>query len=182
MKRTEVVSTITATDRIPKQRYVMRVCGTKFGPSGSSGNPMITLEFEILGTGDNKDVVEVGDRKINVAGYRLRQYYVTSSIADPSTNGEKMGRVFDLFAACGIPKEEIDENNPPHGELLNAVVDAILYSKKDLKFSDPTAEDLAAGRKVGAPIKDSSGNPLEFFKVEIDKLLGPCQYEGSRAF
>ena len=182
MKRTEVVSTITPSDRIPRGRYVLRVSGTKFGPSSSSGNPMITLEFEILSTGDGKDVVEVGDRKINIAGHRIRQYYVTASVADPSTNGEKMGRVFDLFAACGLQKEEIDENNPPHQELLNATVDAILYSKKDTKFSDPTPEDLAAGRKQGAPIKDSSGQPLEFFRVEIDKLLGPCQYEGNRQF
>ena len=182
MKRTEVVSTITAKDRIPKGRYILRVCGTKFGPSGSSGNPMITVEYEILCTGDGKDVVEVGDRKISIAGYRFRKYYITMIAGDPASISEKMGPVFDLFAACGIPKEEIDENNPPHGELLNATLDAILYSKKDPKFSDPTPEDLAAGRKNGGPIKDSSGNVLEFFQVEIDKLLGPCHYEGSRAF
>src|SRR5512137_726285 len=97
MKRTDTVGTLTNADRIPRDRYILRVLTAAFGQSQSSGNPMITVEFEVLSDNEGSDTVLVGDRRLNIAGKRIRQYYLTKVLTDESKTPEKMGRVFDLF-------------------------------------------------------------------------------------
>ena len=173
MKRTDTVGTLTNADRIPRDRYILRVLTAVFGTSQSSGNPMITVEFEVLSDKEGSDTVLVGDRRLNIAGKRIRQYYVTKVLTDESKTPEKMGRVFDLFERCGCPQDDIDENNPDVKQLENKTVEAILYSKETTKYKDPTPEQRAMGQRVGDPILDSNGNPVIVYDLAIDSILGP---------
>jgi hypothetical protein len=177
MKRSDTVASLTNQDRLPRDIYRLRVLSAVFGQS-SKGNPMITLEWEILSDKDGNDSVQIGDRKVTIAGKRITQWFpVLVKDADGNTDQHKtglaQGRVFDLYEKCGHQLDEIDENNPDVRILVNCVVEAVLYSAENTKFKDPTPEQRAAGARVGDVIKDANGQPVKVFQPAIDMIVGP---------
>ena len=162
MKRTDTVAQLGPQDRLPRDRYILRCLTATFGMSQNQ-NPMITVDWEIVSDASGSDTVQVGDRSFNIAGKKVRKWYLTRNMAD----------VFDLFDACGCTKDEIDENNPPVQELVGKTVDAILYTKESPKFKEPTLEQRAQGAKVGDPILGADGQPIKFCEIVIDRVLGP---------
>lgn len=69
--------------------YANRITGASFSPSKSSGNPMVTVECEVV----TPQEVEVGGEQVNIAGVSTTNYFVTTVI-DPKTKtvDEEIGR------------------------------------------------------------------------------------------
>lgn len=172
MKRTDLTQQLSNQDRLPRDVYRIRVLTAVFGMS-SKGNPMITVTWEILSDKDGSDVVQIGDRKFNIAGKQITQWFPTAVIGDLVKTEAAQGRVFDLYEKCGVPQDEIDENNPDVSILQNKVVEAILYSQENKKYKEPTAEQRAQGAKVGDVIM-VDGKPLVIYQPAVDMIIGPA--------
>ena len=53
--------------------FVNRIVEAEFGESKNSGNPMVTLELEVVTPAE----VEIGGVMYNIAGVGCKQYYTT---------------------------------------------------------------------------------------------------------
>lgn len=180
MRRESTVSNLTNADRLPTDRYKIRIVGRPvFGESKSSGNPMVTVDFEILSDSEGSDTIKIGDRSFNIGGRRIQKapgagYYTVKNLKDPSKDSRNMEALFDLFDKAGVPTEEIDENNPDLSPLEVRSIWAILRSDESIKCKEPTLEQRALGKRYGDPIKDADGNDVKIYTVVIDTLLQPA--------
>ena len=73
--------------QFPSDNFILTCVDAAFGPSASSGKPMITLECEIK----SPETVTVAGEEYNVAGQKVgKLYYVTTSIdADGNVDIQK---------------------------------------------------------------------------------------------
>jgi len=146
-KRSEVVNN-SFNAPLPKASYILRVLKAELTVSKSSGNPMTTLEAEIICRGDGATVVECMGQKVNAAG-RKTTYYI------PYTE-KSQTQVFEFYDKMGIHLDELDPENPPSPELLKSLTfEAILSAEPDIPRMAPRP-----GQAVGDPIKDSNGKEI----------------------
>lgn len=160
--------------QFPQDNYLVRCTSAIFGPSKSSGKPMITMEFEIL----SPEVVEIGGEQYTVAGVQTRPYYqVTQSIdGDGNLDAEKTETIKEnldkVCEAFGIPPIDNPENPVIEG-FVGKVVWALLNSEKFEKRRSPTAAQLAKGEKVGDILKNPiTGEPLVSYSPKIERFFG----------
>jgi hypothetical protein len=164
----------------PKDRYTITCIEETFDTSKSSGNPMLTQTWEIVAP----EFVEQGDRKINVAGAKITRYCTTKvkstkeELAEgaPEWNAEKSdkawGRYHDELIMLGYDDQgEVDDKNPPCFH-KGKTVDAIVYAKADVARKSPTPEMLRKGIRQGEAIKDSEGNDVVTYQLNIETILG----------
>lgn len=188
-KMNEGVSGWNNKTPFPKDRYTICCIEEDFAPSKSSGNPMLTRTWEII----NPELVQIGDRQVNVAGAKIIQYRTTKVKSTKDEIEEGMGpwneqssdKAFggfrDELLTLGFDSEgEIDDENPPVFA-KGKTVDAIVYAKEDKARKSPTAEQIRK-RQQGDPILDADGNEVVTYQLQLDTILGLASKQVGVAF
>ena len=176
IKRDQVINSAFNAP-FPKNRYVLRGIKSTTGISKSSGNPMATIEVEIVCNGSGNDIVEFEGQKVNVAGRKFVYYLVYTE--------ENAQNVFDFFNKLNQPIEEFDPQNPPNTDFIKGLTfDAILSTQPNIPRHPP-----GPGKKVGDPIKDANGKDIvNGYSVsnQLSDILGlaeiPTKSSEDRAF
>lgn len=174
---------LTSKDKLPQRRYAVRCIEETFGPSKSSGNPMITREWEIV---DPEAVIINGVNKI-VAGQKVKQY-LTVLVLDPKTGArddaasdKALARLRDENANLGLPADSIDDENPQlccKGLVADAICAADEYSPTE----EPTAEERAAGQTRGKPVTYADGTEVKSYRPKLVQVLGLSSLKVNQAF
>jgi hypothetical protein len=164
---------LPAKSEIPDNFYesaILRCTNATFGPSKSSGKPMITLEWELMGVRNeaNKDQIDTainrGGQEYNLAGLSVRSTYHTLT--------KEAARYFAPVWAkfTGRPESEfsVDPGNPDLSIYKGLAMSAVVKAVKTFKRKQLTDEDKAAGKTEGDIVKDEDGNALSFKVVEVD--------------
>ena len=133
-----------------------RIIGAKFAPA-NSGNPMITLELEVV----EPQTYTVGDKEVNIAGVKAKMYFITKVMDGDEVNEEKTAqcraRVFvsanpeqpSLWEKLGLDGAAADPENPNMNDLLGKVVFTQMSSEPVEQRKTPTAEEIAKAKKAG---------------------------------
>lgn len=133
---------------------INRVLGIDFGPSNSSGNPMVTLNLELAAPKE----VEIDGKQVTIAGVKTR-FYFTTTVFKKDDHGERVideiktenarGRFKEFLAKIEYP--DIDSINwdnfnhtPIRGKLLFCLMEANVVEKR----ANPTADELKKDRKA----------------------------------
>lgn len=169
--------------------YINRVTSAKFGQSKSSGNPMITLEMEVI----SPEEVDIAGQKVNISGIKTTSYYTTKVIEDGEVDQERtenaIKRVFhsddpqvpSLFQRFGIDGNTVDKDNPDVKQLIGKCVYCQMSSNVEEQRKTPTPEQIETARKngvtnmrtVGDIMKNPvTGKPLIKYWPKIDEIFG----------
>ena len=186
---TDLPGQLRSTDRIPPTSVVLRAIKETFAPSKSSGNPMITREWEVVAP----ETVMVNGTAKFIAGLKLQQYLPTMSLnPDGSRNDAKsdkaLARLRDENIALRLPADAIDDENPElHIDLAikanqpiyaDGKIDADAYELRN----PPTPEQLAQGIKVGSPKLGADGKPEQGFRVKLSGIYGRASGEIGKTY
>lgn len=182
IKAEDTVGSLTSKDKLPRNRYTCRCTEEVFGPSKSSGNPMITRTWEIC----LPEQVLINGMNKEIGGVTFNQYLTTKKLgADGTedTEGTKkaVGRVLEDYRRLGFPSTQLDTDNP---EMFakGVVADLILDTDESKQLQSATPEQLAAGQKWGDPIKDANGAEIITYRVKFVETLGRSNVEVNKAF
>lgn len=162
----------------PKDNFILRCTDEAFGQS-SSGNPMITLDFEII----SPETVDVGTALVNVSGVQIRKWYVTKNFDGDTINIDKSAKSAEalkaLYKAFGLDAENINPDNPVLG-FKGKCVHALLYGKQEEQTKSPTSAQLAEGKRKGDVIIDPVTKlPMVQYSPQIDTIYGLAQVDAS---
>lgn len=175
---------LNASKQLPRNQYTIRFTDEKNSPSKSTGNPMVTLEAEIVFP--ETIVSPFTGETLEIAGAKIKPIYMSLQVKDLETSAidttktqQAIDRYTDFMKKCGldIPEEGIDNENPVMG-FKGKVVDVILDSEEFVQRATPTPEQKAAG-KPGDEIKGQDGKPIKSYKPFITLLLGPSSVDVS---
>lgn len=174
---------LNASKQLPRNRYAIRFLDEKHSPSKSSGNPMVTLEAEIVSP--ETVVSPYTGETLEIVGAKVKPVYMSLQSKDANGKVDMKGtqdaidRYTDYMRKCGleVPEEGIDPENPVMG-FKGKVVDAILDAEEFIQRATPTPEQRAAGQP-GDPIKDNDGKELKSYKPFIAMVLGPSNVDVS---
>ena len=158
-KVTEQDVILTVVPPRMKDRYTLRVKSAEFGPSKSSGNPMLTLECEII-----DPLIKVFDNKEYALDQLRVMYYFTTKVINPKDDESEAamitrskiakGRLRELHKRLGLDPD-FDDENYDIKVWDNVCFFAIVDSKEKIaQRQDPTTgkyEALVDGDKK--PIK-----------------------------
>jgi hypothetical protein len=164
--------------KITNENVIVRVLEEAFGPSKSSNNPMITLQWEVV----SPESINVAGVEYSIAGLKVSPtYYTTANLedAEKSANNDKytFGPSGDkerpsLYELFEIDTTGIDKNNPKlafKGKLQHARISSEI---KEVRKA-PTAEQLKKGIKEGEIVKNpKTGKPEYTAYPKIVKLYG----------
>jgi len=135
---------------VKKSDYILRCIEETFAPA-NSGNPMVTLKFEVAAP----DVVtDDNGEEIQVAGIPIMFWCVVKSVTgnknqSPEEATEQCKKNFiKLLTAFELPTDKIDWDNPTLG-FKGKLVYAMLEDSEQAQRGSPTKADLAKGIKVG---------------------------------
>lgn len=150
---------------------ILRCLEAKFGPSKSSGKPMITVDFEIVGIRKSNDSDELLTEVVHngvtyvIAGQRVNSIYI-------SLSGDAVKYYKPLWAKfTGLPVEQftVDTDNPDLSHFQNLAISAVVQANTVPKRAPLTEEQKAAGKTEGDIVVDEDGKPLVSKYVEIVK-------------
>lgn len=159
--------------RLPPDNYVLRCVEESFGPSKSSGNPMITLEFEI----QSPDEIEIAGEKVTIAGTKLTHYVTTQVLNDAEKSegcrvravGDKQKKgIYQLF---GLDPEGFNPENPILG-FKGKLEHARLTSEENAARKDPTEEQLKKGERGDIIKNPVTKEPVLFYQLKVAEFYG----------
>ena len=159
----------------PKDRYACTCIEESLEKSQGNNNPMVKRVWEIV---NPEYAVGHDGRNLAVSGLKITTYRVIKVHLEDEDgwDKEKSEKAFNQFVdellAGGFSEVEVDDENPPLF-FKNKTMDCIVSAKKDVARKLPTQAELKEGKRVGAEIKDASGNPIETYQLIIDTILGP---------
>ena len=184
MRKFDTTSTPTAANTVawnykmffPKDNYIIRCISEVVGVS-SGGNPMVTLEWEIV----NATPQQIGDNLVDFDGTKFKSYHVTSvKSAENATPEEIQVKSFKaakgyqdrVLVPCGIDVSNgWDDENPP--SILGKVVHALLGADENEQRATPTPEERAQGKKMGKVINDPlTGKPVIMYNIKLETIYG----------
>ena len=167
--------------------FTLRVKDATFGPSKSTGNPMITLDWEVVAP----DTYEIGGQIVVIAGVNATSYHTTAHFnADGSPDEAKTSndeaKVFignsavgqSLFEKFGLDGSQEDKSNPNVKQFIGKCVLAQMRGKSDPVRRTPTGAQIAAAKKAGKhPEGDIQKNPVTGkeivkWKSEVTEIFG----------
>lgn len=170
---------------VKKSDYILRCIEESFGPSNTSGNPMITLKFEVAAP---DSVTNNDGEEMSVAGIPIIHYCVTKSLNGnaKSTPEEASAHckknVEKLYLGFDMPTDNINVDNPElnfKGKLVYALVDD---DEKD-QCATPTKAELAKGIRQGAVlVNPKTKKPLKTHYPKIVEIFGLAELPGNVAF
>lgn len=164
--------------KITNENVVLRCLEESFGPSKSSGNPMITLKYEVV----SPESINVGGVDYSVVGLSVGpSYYVTKDLTNeeksanadkytfgPSNDPERLS-LYELFE---VDTTDLDKNNPKlsfKGKLVHARISSEI---KEVRKA-PTSDELKKGIKEGAVVKNPKTGKAEYTAYpKISKIYG----------
>ena len=162
--------------------YIIRCIDEAFGPSKSSGKPMITLKFEIV----SPEEVEVAGEQVNIAGTQTQPcYYVTQStdedgVVDAEKSANILKRLQGLYKAFGLASDTINPENPTLG-FKGKVVYALLSADKQERRKSPTAEQLKSGVKQGdIMVNPVTKQTLTNYYIKVGDIFGLAPTDGNK--
>lgn len=168
---------VIVTKQIPphyKGSVIARCIKQSFGPSNSSGQPTITLDWEVLVP--DKVVNDFDGKTYDLTSLILKVYLSLSAIdkkGNPTQNIQYL--VEDLLPRLGLPAEIDDENplksdNNPEGINFVGII-AELYVSANERIEKRL---LPSGKYE--EVKDSQGNKItrgwEFGMIDKKDILG----------
>src|SRR6266403_4427948 len=151
----------------PKDNYILRCLEQKFAPN-SNGNPMVTLEWEIV----NQEPKQIGPDLIEFDGIKFSSYHVIKMPGNEEDSNKAFNRFCEMLDKCGIDiSEGVDDENPP--SLKGVVVHASVYGREQPSYASPTPEERAKNLKVGKILKDPiTGKDTINFSPTIEQIYG----------
>ena len=162
---------LRSTDQIPSRtRVTMRCIEESFGAAKSNDKKLqITREFEIV----HPEFLDIDGTQVGILGTKLKHYRgvrlnKTDGSRDDGESNKLLRSYADELAACGLPYEQIDDENP---ELLmkGQYVDVNIGSEEYERKAPLTPEEKAAGIKEGKPTGKKG------YKPRIEFILGKAQ-------
>ena len=174
---------LTSKVAIPKDsNYIIRCTEEKFGPSKSSGNPMITLNFEVVAP---EEVIVKGEA-YNIAGARVSPMYLTTqSMKDGEVDVEKTsaaaGRIEKMYNAFGLDFSTFNPENPTLG-FKGKEVFAALYADEDVVRKDPTPEQLKRGEQGDPQVNPVTGKDRIQYFTKIDEIFGLAKKDPTKPY
>lgn len=170
--------------KLPKDNYILRVVDESFGPSKSSGNPMITLKTEV----QSPDEVNVGGEQVTVAGLAI-PYYITVANLQDAEKSEAckkrciVGKENDpgLYQKFGIDPATFNQENPGLG-FKGKLFHALLNSKTEAVRKDPTPEQQAKGEQGDIIKNPVTGEDKVYYQVQIEEIYGLAQENPNRPY
>lgn len=158
------------------QSLVVRCTDVEFGESKSSGQPMITSKWEIVGVRNKDNGVDdhliVDDKKFVISGLATRPVY-------HSLGAKAIGRHQDFWSKANgksLEEYEVDTENPDTSYYKGLVMSAVVVAEvqeRTQKLSEDEKEALKAEGKplVGKPVLDDEGKPLPpYISAKIDSF------------
>ncbi len=174
-KVTDGVSQWNSKMEFPKDRYIIHCVEEEMGISKGSGNPMVTRNWEVIGS-ENGETVQIGDKVIGIAGAKITQYRPTKVRTedkegwDPKKSDKAFGTFRDELIACGFDGESIDDENPPCF-MKGKTVEAVVYGQKQVSRKPQTPEQKKHN-EPGDAIKDADGKEIATYQLNIEMILG----------
>lgn len=174
---------IRSTDILPNTRVVLRCIGEKFETSKSSGNEMISREWEVI----DPEIIIINGQNKCLGGTKVMQYlpvlcYQTDGkTRDDYASNKALARYRDENKVLGLEHEKIDDENPAlmcKGLIADGTLGAERFNHKEL----PTPEQLALGIRVGTNKVDSAGNPEIGYRVKLVGIAGLSTVVTNKAF
>lgn len=163
--------------------YVLRITDAEFGDSKRSGNPMLTIETEIV----SPDAKEVAGEMITVAGVTPKKFYiVTGNVSKPDddTNLVRAKERLSLLLPNDIElvKNMDGTNVSPEivSKLKGLLFYAVVSSKATPKRKSPTQAQIeeakANGKEPEGDVMKNpiTGEPLNYYVVEVGEIFGPA--------
>lgn len=166
-----------------KDNYVIRCTDESFGPSKSSGKPMISLSFEIV----SPETMVTDGQEYTIAGTELKTYHVTQSVdeqgnVDVEKTQNIAARLKKLYEAFGLDSSNINPENPALG-FKGKSVHALLYGDVQEQRKAPTAEQIQKGQKQGEVLKNPiTGKALVTYYPKVDDIFGLATAEAGKPY
>lgn len=167
----------TSKVQFPKDsNYIIMCKDATFGPSKSSGKPMITVKFEVVAP----DCVNVDGEEYTVAGVEMTQYWVTQSIDENGNlDAEKTKAIADRLAktykAFGLDFSTFNPENPDVEVFKGKKVYALLEAEVREQRKQPTPEQ-AKNKQLGDVLKNPvTGKALVNYFPKIVEIFGVAE-------
>lgn len=157
--------------------FIVRCIGANFGPSKSSGNPMVTLSWEIV----SPQQVEIGDGQYVIAGIKCGDTYYTTSNPKDLTKQENARKRFEEFCTkLGIDPATINWDNVDTKPFLGKLVFVMISPDVEERRKNPTAAQLAANPKAEGDVMRNpiNGQPLVDYYPKIREVFGLAPSDG----
>lgn len=134
----------------PDSDYIARIAGASFGPSKSSGNPMLTINWEVKTPAEK----EVDGEMILLSGVKMDSYYSVKSF---DANGKEdlvktekaKENVKELFRLLELNPDEINWDNIDTKPLLGKLCMVLITPDESPMRRNPTASQIEAAKKLG---------------------------------
>lgn len=164
--------------------YVARCINATFGESKSSGNAMITFDWEVV----EPQEVEINGEMVNIAGIKTKTYNVVTNfvdgvIDDAKTNASRE-RVKKLYEDAGLSTEGLDYENLN----VDGFKGLAFYVKMDSSITEqrktPTAAQIEAAKKSGKRAEGDimknpvNGKVLVNYYPQVREIFGLCPTVG----
>lgn len=167
--------------------YANRILGADFGNSKTSGNPMITIECEVV----QPQEVEIDGVMVTIGGIKTTNYLTTQVLTKDGIDEEKttsaLKRVTDFLRPLFPDNPEyVDNFNPiaPDKDMLKAlkgkIVLTMMESEVEERRKTPTVAQIEAAKKQNVrPQGDlmkhpMTGKVLINYWPKIREFFGPA--------
>lgn len=171
--------------------YTNRILSAKFGPSNSSGNPMVTLECEVV----QPEEVEIAGENVTIAGVNTKSYYTTQVTDNEERTVSSRKRLVDLLNNLGIDTSNLNWDNlgPQLQPLVGKCILTMMSAQVQERRKTPTAAQIAEAKKngvtdfrnIGEVMKNPvTGKPLINYWPQISEIFGlsPDQTGGNKPY
>jgi len=159
--------------KLPMDNYVARCIEESFGPSKSTGNPMITLEFEVA----SPEEVDIAGEKVGVAGIKLKYYATTFNPNDAEKSNKCRERLVGtpskkgLYQLFGLDPAGFNPENPALG-FKGKLVHVRLTSDEQAARKDPTPEQVKKGEQGDVIKNPVTGEEVKYYIPKIAEIYG----------
>lgn len=160
----------------PKNNYTVRIIDEVNKPS-SKGNPMVTLEFEIV----NSSPVKIGDNGIvEFDGVTFKKYFTTGNPNNKELDQKAFNKYDEFLRLCGIDTTNGWDNEAPPS-VLGKVLKCNLYGKETVQRADPTEEEKQSPdeevRKGKILVNEITGKEVRGYQIDVGQFYGICTDE-----
>ena len=159
--------------------YIVRVCKAEFGESKSSGNPMITVEYEVVAP----EVKEIAGDEVTLSGVKTIVYYTTTTFdgQEVDTLKTKNARArLTAFYKLVDPELVIDFENPDTKVLLGKAFYAQMYPEIKEQRKEPTMAQIESAKTKNirpegdVMLHPLTRQPLISYWPKIKELFAAC--------
>ena len=148
-----------ASVRIPPTTdVIVRIVGASFGPSNNSGNPMVTVNTEIV----TPEEMEIDGEMVTLSGVKARNFFVVKNLKDESKTTEARKNFEELWSKILEIKDPINWDNIDTKKMLGLCVWVFMESEEEERRSDATAAEKAKNPRAEGKIliNKRTGKPM----------------------